>query len=82
MARHAPAQLYEADALQAAYESGYGQMYDHDSFGFLDRLGTIVDYWLGEIEPTAREADLQAAAIEGAPDALRALAARAREAAR
>ena len=43
MARPAPGRLYDADDLQAAYESGYGQMYDHDSFVFLDRLNAIVD---------------------------------------
>jgi hypothetical protein len=81
MGRPAPAQLYGADALQAAYESGYTQMYDHDSFGFTDCLDAIVD-WHADTETWSGEAELRAAAVEGAADALRALAARMWEGAR
>jgi hypothetical protein len=74
MARPTPGQLYGADDLQAAYESGYGQMHDHDSFVFLDRLDAIVES-LRDEELDREEAELRAAALEGAADALRALAA-------
>ena len=80
MARPAPGRLYDADDLQAAYESGYGQMYDHDSFVFLDRLDAIVES-LRDEELDREETELRAAALEGAAAALRALAARMWEAA-
>jgi hypothetical protein len=74
MARPAAGRLYEADDFQAAYESGYGQLYDHDSFVVLDRLDAIVKS-LHDEELDREEAELRAAALEGAADALRALAA-------
>ena len=74
MARPTPGRLYDADDLQAAYESGYGQMYDHDSFVFLDRLDAIVES-LRDEELDREECELRAAALEGAAAALRALAA-------
>jgi hypothetical protein len=74
MARPTPGQLYGADDLQAAYESGYAQMREHDSFVFLDRLGAIVES-LRDEALDREEAELRAAALEGAADALRALAA-------
>jgi hypothetical protein len=81
MGRPRPAQLYEADDLQTAYESGFQQMHDHDSFGFLDRLDAMADS-LSDDEAPRAEAELRAAAIEGAAAALRALAARTWEGAR
>ena len=74
MARPAPGGRYDADDLQAAYESGYAQMYDHDSLAFDDRLNAIVES-LRDEELDREEAELRAAALEGAADALRALAA-------
>ena len=74
MARPASGRRYDTDDLQAAYESGYGQMYEHDSFVFLDRLDAIVES-LHDEELDREEAELRAAALEGAADALRALAA-------
>lgn len=74
MARPTAGRLYDADDLQAAYESGYGQMYDHDSFVFLDRLDAIVES-LRDEELDREECELRAAALEGAASALRALAA-------
>jgi hypothetical protein len=69
MARPTRGRRYDADDLQAAYESGYGQMFDHDSFVFLDRLDAIVDS-LRDEELDREEAELRAAALEGASDAL------------
>jgi hypothetical protein len=80
MGRPTAAQLYQADDLQAAYESGFQQMYDHDSFAFIDRLDAMVDS-LREDELDREETELRAAALEGAADALHALAARTWEAA-
>jgi hypothetical protein len=74
MAEPAPGRLYDGADLQAAYESGHAQMYDHDSFVFLDRLDAIVES-LYDQELDREEAELRAAALEGAADALRALAA-------
>jgi hypothetical protein len=74
MARPTPGRLYGADDLQAAYESGYAQMRDHDSFVFLDRLDAIAES-LRDEALDREEAELRAAALEGAADALRALAA-------
>jgi hypothetical protein len=80
MDRPTPARLYEAVDLQSAYESGFQQMYDHDSFGFIDRLDAMVES-LRDPDEDREEAELRAAALEGAADALRALAARMWEAA-
>jgi hypothetical protein len=74
MARPSPARRYDADDLQAAYESGYGQMHDHESFVFIDRLDAMVDS-LRNDDLSREDAELRAAALEGAADALRALAA-------
>lgn len=68
---------YRRAELQEAYELGYAQMHDHDSFAFLERIELMVE----DVAPHATSEAL-AAAYEGAADALRSLAARAREAAK
>jgi hypothetical protein len=68
--RPTPAQLYKADDRQAAYESGHAQMYDHDPFVFHDRLDAIVDS-LRDDDLDREEAELRAAALDAAEDALR-----------
>jgi hypothetical protein len=80
MRRPTPAQLYRADELQAAYERGFEQMYEHDSFVFIGRLDAMVDS-LADAHVDREEAALRAAALDGAADALRALGARMWEAA-
>lgn len=67
---------YRRAELQEAYELGYSQMYDHDSFSFTERMELMAE----DIAPDTT-ADALAAAYEGAADALRSLAGRAREAA-
>lgn len=56
--------------LQDAYEAGFDQEYDHDSFSLLDRLGWL----LGDADSSAAGAERMAAMLEGAADALHALA--------
>jgi hypothetical protein len=83
--RPEPARRYEQDSLQAAYASGFQQMYDHDSFAFKDRMEGMVKLTIPpedlEADPELR-AEGMAAALEGAAEALRALAEQAREGAR
>jgi hypothetical protein len=61
--------------LQAAYEAGFHQEYDHDSFALLDRIETAVD---GEPDDACR-CELRAAWLEGAAEALLELADRQRD---
>jgi len=61
--------------LQHAYEQGYHQEYDHDSFALLDRFGWLLD----EAGSSAAGAERMAAMLDGAADALRALARERRE---
>lgn len=61
---------FKRPELQSAYESGFHQEYDHDSFGLLDRFS-----WLIDDSPTsAAGAERMAAMLDGAADALHALA--------
>ena len=80
-----PDQRYQDPGRQGAYEAGFAQMYDHDSFAFLERVEGIVDSHLDDDlaarDPGAR-ADARAAALEGAADALRNLARGQRDGAR
>jgi hypothetical protein len=70
--RLAPAHRYPKDGgLQAAVDTGFSQMHDHDSFTFLDRMRWATD----DIDDPVRRAQAMAAALEGAADALHALAA-------
>ena len=69
---------YRREELQAAYEQGYDQMYDHTSAAFRDGIELMVEY----VAPNSVRSEAMAAAFEGGADALRALAARAREAAK
>jgi hypothetical protein len=69
---------YKRPDLQDAYEQGYQQMYDHNAAAFSDRMETMVEY----IAPRSGRSEAMAAVYEGGADALRALAARSREAAK
>lgn len=69
---------YRREELQAAYEQGYHQMHDHTSAAFRDGMETMVEY----VAPSSARSDALAAAFEGGADALRAIAARARETAK
>ena len=69
------ADRYKRPELQAAYESGFAQEYDHDSFGLLDRFSHLLD----EAPNSAEGAERMAAMLEGAADALHALARQRRE---
>ena len=60
---------YKRPELQAAYEDGFAQEYDHDSFVLLDRFS-----WMLDDTPGADGVERIAAMLEGAADALRALA--------
>ena len=60
---------YKRPELQEAYEDGFRQEYDHDSFVLLDRFS-----WLLDDAPGAPGVERMAAMLEGAADALRALA--------
>jgi hypothetical protein len=66
---------YERPELQAAYEDGFRQEYDHDSFVLLDRFA-----WILEDTPSGADgAERMAAVLEGAADALRTLAKQRRD---
>jgi hypothetical protein len=69
---------YRRAELQAAYERGYHQMHDHTSAAFRDGMEMMVEY----VAPNSVTSEGLAAAYEGGADALRAMAARAREAAK
>ncbi|MGH6996659.1 MAG: hypothetical protein ACREEO_00635 [Phenylobacterium sp.] len=58
--RPAPADRYPHDgSRQAAVEIGFQQMYDHDSFAFLDRMRSATDF----IDDPVRRAETMAAAL-------------------
>jgi len=66
---------YKRAELQQAYEDGFRQEYDHDSFVLLDRFS-----WMLDEAPTGADGtERMAAMLEGAADALRALAKARRE---
>jgi hypothetical protein len=56
--------------LQEAYEDGFDQEYDHDSFVLLDRFAWMLD----EADSAVLGAERIAAMLDGAADALHALA--------
>jgi hypothetical protein len=60
---------FKRPELQEAYEHGFHQEYDHDSFVLLDRFG-----WMLDDAGAALGAERRAAMLDGAADALRALA--------
>ena len=66
--RPEPPRRYLDEPEQAAYAAGWAQMYDHDSFAFLDRFNL--------------EGERLAAALLGASDALAELAEQRLEGAR
>lgn len=63
-------QRFSRPELQDAYELGFHQEYDHDSFTLLNRF----EWMLDEAGSSAAGAERIAAMLEGAADALRALA--------
>ena len=75
--RPTPERRYEDDARQHAYEAGFAQQYDHDSFRTLDWIEHAVDH---EHDEAAR-CELRAAMLEGCADALLDLADRQMESA-
>jgi hypothetical protein len=60
---------YKRPELQAAYEDGFAQEYDHDAYELLDHFS-----WMLDDAPGAEGVERMAAALEGAADALHALA--------
>lgn len=66
---------FERPELQAVYESGFAQEYDHDSFALLDRFSHLLD----EAPSSAEGAERMAAMLDGAADALHALAQQRRD---
>ncbi len=64
------ADRFKRPELQMVYEAGFHQQYDHDSFVLLDRFS----YLLEEAASSADGAEHMAAMLEGAADALHALA--------
>ena len=75
MTRPEPARRYLDEPEQHAYETGWRQMYDHDSFRTLDWIEVAVDGVQGEAARCRR----RAAMLEGAADALLELADRQHE---
>lgn len=69
---------YRREELQAAYEQGFHQMHDHIFTGFRDGMELMAEY----VAPNSVTSEAMGAAYEGGADALRAMAARAREAAK
>lgn len=67
--------LFERAELQEAYQFGFDQEYDYDSLVLLYRLGWLLD----EAGSSAAGAEGMAAMLDGAADALHALARRCRE---
>jgi hypothetical protein len=61
---------FKRPELQDAYEAGFDQEYDHDSFALLDRFGWLLE----DADSSAAGAERMAAMLEGAADALHALA--------
>lgn len=74
---------YKTQALQDAYESGWHQEYDHDSFTLLNRFEWLYDQAAQQARAAGADHDAAEAAgaaamkamLTGAADALRALAA-------
>lgn len=73
--RPQPERRYRDDERQRAYELGFDQEYEHDSFALLDRIEVAVDAELDD----ARRCEFRAAWLEGAAAALVELARRQRE---
>ena len=76
-ARPSPDRRYEDDNLQAAYETGWRQEYDHDSVHTLDWIEHAVD----DVADQAERCRRRAAMLEGAAAALQELADRQLESA-
>jgi len=68
--RPSPDRRYQDDDRQHAYETGWHQEYEHDSFTLLDRIEQAVDHEHDD----AKRCELRAAMLEGAADALLTLA--------
>jgi hypothetical protein len=75
MSRPQPETRYQDDRLQHAYEQGFAQCYDHESFQLLDRIEVAVDGAADQAERCRR----RAAMLEGAAAALEELANRQHE---
>jgi hypothetical protein len=73
--RPSPDRRYADEQLQAAYETGFQQTYDRDSFRMLDWVEVAVDQVAGEAERCRR----RAAMLEGCAAALEELADRQHE---
>lgn len=73
--RPTPERRYHDDERQVAYESGWRQMYDHDSFRTLDWIEVAVEHAPDE----STRCELRAAMLEGCADALLELADRQHE---
>lgn len=70
--RPTPMRRYLEADLQTAYEAGFAQEYDHDSFALLDRIEVAVD----DVADEVSRCEHRAAWLEGAADALLELAER------
>jgi hypothetical protein len=68
--RPQPERRYLDEPEQRAYEQGWHQMYDHDSFRTLDWIEVAI----GDIADQAERCRRRAAMLEGAADALLELA--------
>ena len=75
MTRPQPLRRYLDADLQTAYQAGWHQEYDHESFQLLDRIETAV----GDMHDDATRSEHRAAWLEGAADALLELAERQHE---
>jgi hypothetical protein len=73
--RPKPGRRYLDEPEQSAYENGWRQEYDHDSFALLDRIEVAID----DVRDDAERCRLRAAWLEGAADALLELADRQHE---
>ena len=73
--RPAPERRYLDADLQTAYEAGWHQEYDHESFQLRDRIEIAVD----DVHDEATRCEHRAAMLEGAADALLELAERQHE---
>jgi hypothetical protein len=71
----APDRRYRDGDLQAAYEQGWHQEYDHSSFELLERAEGVLD----DVPDEAERCRRRAAWLEGAADALLELADRQHE---
>jgi len=77
MTAPSPDRCYRDEQLQAAFEAGHAQMYDHDSFRTLDWIEHAVD----DVADQADRCRRRAAMLEGAAAALQELADRQLESA-